>query len=159
MSVHDVPVRTLDGKATTLAKNKVLLIVNVASKCGFTPQYKGLQELHDKYAERGFSVVGVPCNQFGAQEPGSAEEIREFCSTNYGVSFPLLEKTDVNGKNRHALYQELTAIADGDGKAGDVMWNFEKFLVAPDGTVVQRFRSQTGPEDEQLPKAIETQLP
>ncbi len=159
MSVHDVPVRTLDGKATTLAKNKVLLIVNVASKCGFTPQYKGLQELHDKYAERGFSVVGVPCNQFGAQEPGSAEEIREFCSTNYGVSFPLLEKTDVNGKNRHALYQELTAIADGDGKAGDVMWNFEKFLVAPDGTVVQRFRSQTGPEDEQLQKAIETQLP
>lgn len=159
MPVHDVPVRTLDGKATTLAKNKVLLIVNVASKCGFTPQYKGLQELHDKYAERGFSVVGVPCNQFGAQEPGSAEEIREFCSTNYGVSFPLLEKTDVNGKNRHALYQELTAIADGDGKAGDVMWNFEKFLVAPDGTVVQRFRSQTGPEDEQLQKAIETQLP
>jgi len=159
MPVHDVPVRTLDGKATTLAKNKVLLIVNVASKCGFTPQYKGLQELHDKYAERGFSVVGVPCNQFGAQEPGSAEEIREFCSTNYSVSFPLLEKTDVNGKNRHALYQELTAIADGDGKAGDVMWNFEKFLVAPDGTVVQRFRSQTGPEDEQLQKAIETQLP
>src|SRR6202011_5746614 len=131
VSIFDAPIHTLDGKETSLAeqKGKALLIVNVASKCGLTPQYTGLEHLHEQFADRGFAVLGFPCNQFGAQEPGSAEEIQTFCSTNYGVTFPLYEKIEVNGDARHPLYTELTAVADGEGKAGDIQWNFEKFLV------------------------------
>jgi glutathione peroxidase len=131
--------------------------VNVASKCGLTPQYAELQALHDKYADRGFSVLGFPCNQFGAQEPGSAEEIREFCSTSYGVTFPMFEKLNVNGPNRHPLYTQLTSVADANGEAGDVQWNFEKFLVTSDGAV-RRFRPKTKPSDPALTQAIEAAL-
>lgn len=160
MSLHEIPVKTLHGEPTSLAEHagKALLVVNVASKCGLTPQYTGLEAIHEKYASRGFSVLGFPCNQFGGQEPGTAEEIETFCSTNYGVTFPLYEKIDVNGDNKHPLYAELTAVADAEGKAGDVMWNFEKFLVAPDGSVT-RFRPMVTPDDEGLVKAVEAALP
>lgn len=161
MSIHGVSVRTIDGSETTLDefRGKALLVVNVASRCGFTPQYKGLQELHERFGERGFSVLGFPCNQFGGQEPGTHEEIQEFCSLNYDVSFPMFEKIDVNGDERHPLYGELTSQADADGRAGDVMWNFEKFLVSPDGNVVGRFRTQATPTSEEVVSAIEQQLP
>jgi glutathione peroxidase len=161
MSIHDVAVRTIDGNDTTLDEfsGKALLIVNVASKCGFTPQYKQLQELHDTFADRGLVVLGFPCNQFGGQEPGSNEEIKEFCSLTYDVSFPMFEKIDVNGDDRHPLYGELTNQPDADGKAGDVMWNFEKFLVAPDGAIVGRFRTQVTPTSDEVVTAIEQQLP
>ena len=160
MSLNEIPLKTLHGEDTSLAEHagKALLIVNVASKCGLTPQYTGLEALHEKYKDRGFSVIGVPCNQFGGQEPGSAEEIETFCSTNYGVTFPLMEKVDVNGENQHPLYSELTQVPDAEGKAGDVVWNFEKFLVAPDGSVT-RFRPLVAPEDEDLVKAVEAALP
>jgi glutathione peroxidase len=160
MSIHSVPVKTLGGDQTTLGQfsGKALLVVNVASKCGLTPQYEGLERLQQTYAERGFSVIGVPCNQFAGQEPGSAEEIETFCSTTYGVSFPLLEKVDVNGPERHPLYDQLTAQTDADGEAGDVQWNFEKFLVSPGGEVVARFRPGTVPEDAAVISAIEAQL-
>jgi glutathione peroxidase len=156
---YDIPLRTLEGEPSTLSEfeGRALLIVNVASACGLTPQYAGLQALHDRYAERGFSVLGFPCNQFGAQEPGAPEEIREFCSSRYSVEFPLFEKIGVNGPDRHPLYSELTAVADRAGKAGDVEWNFEKFLVAPDGSV-QRFRPGTKPDDPALVAAIEAAL-
>jgi glutathione peroxidase len=134
------------------------LVVNVASKCGLTPQYNGLERLQEKYAGRGFTVLGVPCNQFGGQEPGTAEEIAEFCSATYGVSFPLTEKVEVNGENRHPLYAELVDVPDADGYTGDIRWNFEKFLVGPDGTVV-RFGPRTEPEDESVVTAIEAALP
>jgi len=130
------------------------LIVNVASKCGLTPQYEGLEALQRTYGSRGFSVVGFPCNQFMGQEPGSAEEILEFCSTTYGVSFPLFEKIDVNGENRHPIYAELCEVADAEGYTGDIRWNFEKFLVSPDG-LIQRFAPQVTPEDPALVEAIE----
>jgi glutathione peroxidase len=161
MSIHDVPLRTLGGEETTLAehKGKVLLLVNVASKCGLTPQYAGLERLHETYASRGFSVLGFPCNQFKGQEPGSPQEIQTFCSTTYGVTFPLYEKLDVNGENRHPLYALLTECADAEGKAGDVQWNFEKFLVSPEGEIVGRFRPLVDPEDPQLVGAIEARLP
>jgi glutathione peroxidase len=161
MSIYDAKINTLEGEPADLSeyKGKALLMVNVASKCGLTPQYTGLQELHDKYAGRGFEVLGFPCNQFMGQEPGTAEEIREFCDTNYNVTFPLFEKIDVNGAQRHPIYAELEEKADADGEAGDVKWNFEKFLVAPDGTVVGRFRPQVTPEDPALVSAIEEQLP
>jgi glutathione peroxidase len=136
-----------------------ILVVNVASKCGFTPQYAGLEQLHEKYRERGFSVLGVPCNQFGEQEPGSASEIAEFCRATYGVSFPMLAKTDVNGSGRHPLYSFLTEYPDSDGIAGDVEWNFEKFLLNPQGSIVGRFRPAVAPEDPALVAAIEAQLP
>lgn len=123
------------------------------------PQYTGLEKLQQQYAERGFTVLGVPCNQFGGQEPGSAEEIQTFCAVNYGVSFPLLAKIEVNGDGRHPLYQELTGLADGSGEAGDVQWNFEKFLISPAGTAVGRFRPRTTPDDAELVAAIEAQLP
>jgi glutathione peroxidase len=157
---YDISVRTLDGKPASLAeyRGKAVLIVNVASKCGLTPQYTGLQALHDRYAARGFSVLGFPCNQFGAQEPGTPEQINEFCSTNYSVTFPLFEKIAVNGPDRHPLYAELTSVADAGGKAGDVQWNFEKFLVTPKGEV-QRFRPKTEPSDPSLVSAIEAALP
>ena len=161
MSLYDIPVATLTGDATTLAehKGKALLIVNVASKCGLTPQYTGLEKLHETYADRGFSVLGFPCNQFGGQEPGTAEEIQTFCSMTYGVTFPMYEKVDVNGDGRHAIFDELTAAADGEGEAGDVKWNFEKFLVSPDGQVVGRFRTLVEPEAPEVIAAIEGVLP
>jgi glutathione peroxidase len=141
----------LDGRA--------VLVVNVASRCGLTPQYTGLEQLQERYGERGFTVLGVPCNQFGGQEPGSAEEIQTFCSTTYGVSFPLTEKLDVNGPARHQLYRTLTATADDTGEAGDVQWNFEKFLVSPDGRPLARFRPMVEPESAELTAAIEATLP
>jgi len=161
LSIQDIPVNTLSGEPSTLGTlaGKALLVVNVASKCGLTPQYTGLERLQAKYADQGFSVVGFPCNQFGGQEPGTAEEIGTFCSTTYGVTFPLFEKIDVNGADRHALYAELTRTPDADGTAGDVQWNFEKFLVSPDGEVLARFRPMTTPEDEAVVKAIEAALP
>ncbi|HXW47195.1 MAG TPA: glutathione peroxidase [Streptosporangiaceae bacterium] len=161
MALRDIPVNTLAGEPSSLAEfdGKTLLIVNVASKCGLTPQYAGLEDLHKRFADRGFSVVGFPCNQFGGQEPGTAGEIAEFCSATYGVTFPMFEKIDVNGPNRHPIYTELTAAADGAGESGDVQWNFEKFLVGPDGTVLARFRPMTTPEAEDLVGAIEASLP
>ncbi|GAA4985305.1 glutathione peroxidase [Actinopolymorpha pittospori] len=160
MSIYESPVRTLAGEPGSLGDlaGRTLLVVNVASKCGLTPQYTGLERLHEKYADRGFSVVGFPCNQFGGQEPGSAEEIQEFCSTTYGVTFPMYEKVEVNGPGRHAIYTELTAVPDADGEAGDIQWNFEKFLVSGDGEIVGRFRPRTDPEDPALVAAIEEQL-
>jgi glutathione peroxidase len=161
VSVHDFPVNTLSGQPGSLGDlaGKTLLVVNVASKCGLTPQYQGLERLHELFADRGFSVVGFPCNQFGGQEPGTAEEIAEFCSVNYGVTFPMFEKIEVNGPGRHPLYSELTAVPDADGEAGDIQWNFEKFLVAPDGSVIARYRPGTDPEDPELVAAIEASLP
>lgn len=161
MSLRDIPVNTLAGQPSSLGQlgGKTLLVVNVASKCGLTPQYTGLEELQKQFADRGFSVVGFPCNQFGGQEPGSAEEIAEFCSATYGVSFPMFEKIDVNGSNRHPIYTELTETADTDGQAGDIQWNFEKFLVGPDGTVLARFRPMTTPDAPELISAIEANLP
>lgn len=161
MSVYGLPVSTLSGQGASLGdlSGKTLLVVNVASKCGLTPQYAGLERLHERFSDRGFSVVGFPCNQFGGQEPGGAEEIQQFCSVNYGVSFPLFEKIDVNGPGRHPIYAELTKVPDAAGKAGDIQWNFEKFLIAPDGKVAGRFRPQTAPEDPALVAAIEALLP
>jgi glutathione peroxidase len=160
-ALYDIPLRTLDGRPTTLAehKGKALLIVNVASECGYTPQYAGLQRLHAAYADRGFAVLGFPCNQFGAQEPGTADEIQTFSSTTYGVTFPMYEKVDVNGADRHPLYGQLTATADAKGEAGDVRWNFEKFLVSPEGDPVGRFRTKVEPDDPALVTAVEEQLP
>ena len=159
MNIYDIPLHTLSGDDTTLAPyaGKTTLVVNVASKCGLTPQYAGLEELQEKYASRGFTVVGFPCNQFLGQEPGSAEEIQAFCSTTYGVTFPLLEKVDVNGEARHPLYAELTQATGGDGYSGDIRWNFEKFLLGPDGAV-SRFAPQVTPEDPGLVAAIEAAL-
>ena len=161
MTVRDIPINTLNGQPSSLAAldGKTLLVVNVASKCGLTPQYTGLEELQKRYADRGFSVVGFPCNQFGGQEPGSAEEIAEFCSTTYGVSFPMFEKIEVNGPGRHPIYDELTPVPDADGQAGDIQWNFEKFLVGPDGAVLARFRPMTEPDAPELVAAIEANLP
>jgi len=159
--VFDTPVATLDGDPSSLAahKGKVLLVVNVASKCGLTPQYEGLEKLHKQYSAKGFSVVGFPCNQFGGQEPGSAEEIETFCSLTYGVTFPMFEKIEVNGEGRHAIYSELTKIADETGEAGDVKWNFEKFLVSTDGKSVVRFSPRTEPYDEKIIAKLESWLP
>jgi glutathione peroxidase len=161
MSIFTEPIATLSGQPTTLAEHegKCLLVVNVASKCGLTPQYAGLERLYETYAERGLVVLGFPCNQFLGQEPGSPEEIQTFCSTTYGVTFPLYEKIDVNGEHRHPIYAELTTTPDSDGQAGDVTWNFEKFLVAPSGEVVARFRPQVEPEDIDLVAAVEAHLP
>lgn len=160
MSLLQTPLAHLDGTPGALAaqQGKALLVVNVASRCGLTPQYTGLEQLHETYAGRGFSVLGVPCNQFGGQEPGTSEEIATFCSATYGVTFPLSEKVEVNGPNRHPLYEELTAVADADGQAGDVQWNFEKFLLSPAGEVVARFRPMTKPDDPALVAAVEAQL-
>jgi glutathione peroxidase len=159
-TLYDIPLRTLDGAATSLAdhRGKAVLVVNVASKCGLTPQYEGLERLQKRYADRGFTVLGVPCNQFGGQEPGSAEEIQTFCSATYGVSFPMLEKIEVNGPGRHPLYAALTEVPDASGEAGDITWNFEKFLVGTDGQVVGRFRPRTEPEAAEITGAIEDQL-
>jgi glutathione peroxidase len=156
-SIHEIELPRLDGKPATLADyaGKVVLVVNVASKCGFTPQYAGLQALNERYSARGFVVLGFPSNQFFNEEPGSAEEIQEFCSLNYGVSFPLFAKLDVKGAGQHPLYAILSEAPDDSGKAGNVKWNFEKFLVGRDGRVVRRFRSKVVPEDPKLVEAIE----
>lgn len=160
MSIFDHPIHSIDGAESSLAEHrgKALLLVNVASKCGLTPHYEGLQKLQGDYADRGFAVLGFPCNQFGAQEPGSPEEIVEFCTTNYGVTFPMYEKIDVNGDDRHPIYRELTAVADAEGVDGDIRWNFEKFLVSPSGEIT-RFGPMTAPDDEALVAAIEGSLP
>ena len=140
-------------------RGRAMLIVNVASRCGLTAQYTGLQQLYDAYRERGLVVLGVPCNQFAGQEPGTADEIVEFCQVNYGVTFPLTEKVDVNGPDRHPLYRELVTTPDADGEAGDVRWNFEKFLIAPSGAAVARFRPQVQPQAPELVAAVEAILP
>ena len=160
--LYDVPLQTLAGEGTTLGahKGKALLLVNVASKCGLTPQYAGLEEMHEKYADRGFSVLGFPCNQFRGQEPGSAEEIQEFCSTTYGITFPLFAKIDVNGDDAHPLYTALKAAAPAsDDRGDDVIWYFEKFLVSADGESVTRFRPGVLPDDPTLVDAVEAALP
>src|SRR5918997_4293950 len=160
-SLTDIAVTTLDGRTTTLGTlaDGAALVVNVASKCGLTPQYSALEQLAKDYRDRGLTVIGVPCNQFMGQEPGTAEEIQTFCSTTYGVTFPLLAKTDVNGPDQHPLYAELTKTPDDSGEAGDVQWNFEKFLLAPDGQVVKRFRPRTVPDAPEVIAAIEEVLP
>jgi glutathione peroxidase len=160
MSVYDNSIATLAGEADALAgqKGNVTLMVNVASFCGLTPQYTGLEALQQKYAGKGFSVVGLPCNQFGAQEPGTPEEIALFCSTNYDVTFPLTEKIEVNGEGRHPIYQELTQQTDSEGHTGDIRWNFEKFLVGRDGEIVARFSPMVEPEATEVTQAIETAL-
>ncbi|MGW0218100.1 glutathione peroxidase [Micromonospora chokoriensis] len=161
MTVFDTPIDALTGGPADLARyrGKALLVVNVASRCGLTPQYAGLQKLAETYADRGLVVLGVPCNQFAGQEPGSAADISDFCQVNYGVTFPLTEKVDVNGPNRHPLYAVLVDTSDADGHTGDVRWNFEKFLVAPDGTVAARFAPSVEPAAEELRIAIEKTLP
>ncbi len=159
-SSHQLELRRLSGKPESLAaySGKVVLAVNVASRCGFTPQYAGLQALQDRYADRGFTVLGFPCNQFFHQEPGTAEQIQEFCSLNYGVTFPLFAKLDVKGEGQHPLYAFFSETADDSGKAGNVSWNFEKFLVGRDGQVVRRFRSKVTPEDPRIVEAVESLL-
>ena len=161
MGVYDGEIDAIDGRPFELSqlKGRSTLVVNVASRCGLTPQYEALQRLHERFAERGFTVLAVPCNQFGEQEPGEAGEIEDFCSTSYGVSFPIMAKTDVNGRRRHPLYGELTRYPDARGRAGDVEWNFEKFLVSPDGEVVARYRPRTDPESAEIVAAIEATLP
>ena len=160
MSVYDVAIKSLDGEDGALAeqKGKVTLLVNVASFCGLTPQYEGLEQLHEQYGAQGFSVIGIPCNQFGAQEPGTPDEIKTFCSTTYGVTFPLTEKIEVNGDGRHELYQELTPVADSEGHTGDIRWNFEKFLIGRDGSVIARFSPLIEPANDDLVGAIEKEL-
>jgi glutathione peroxidase len=157
MSLLDTHIARLDGTPTTLGEitgGRPALLVNVASKCGLTPQYTGLEQLHKEYADLGFTVVGVPCNQFGGQEPGSPEEIEEFCSTTYGVTFPMTEKVEVNGDGRHALYAAIVQTADEQGRTGDVQWNFEKFLLDGSGEVVARFSPGVEPEDPRLVEAV-----
>jgi glutathione peroxidase len=158
MSIYDVSINALDGDLHDYA-DEAVLVVNVASKCGLTPQYTGLEELQERYAPRGFTVLGVPCNQFGGQEPGSPEDIASFCSTTYGVTFPLTEKVEVNGDGRHPLYQQLVDVADGDGHTGDIRWNFEKFVVAPGGNVVARFNPAVDPTSDDVVTTIEDVLP
>jgi glutathione peroxidase len=160
MSIYATSISTLDGQPNALANaaGKVTLVVNVASKCGLTPQYEQLEALQKQYAAQGFTVVGVPCNQFMGQEPGTSEEIASFCSTTYGVTFPLTEKIDVNGEARHALYSALTPVADAEGVDGDIRWNFEKFLVNRDGAVVARFHPKTAPDAPEVISAIESAL-
>ena len=160
MSIYDHTLNRLDGSPLDLHdyEDKALLIVNVASKCGLTPQYEGLEKLHEQYADQGFSVLGVPCNQFGEQEPGSPEEIATFCSTTYGVTFPMAEKVEVNGEQRHQVYRSLVETPDEKGEAGDIAWNFEKFVVSADGAVAARFSPTVEPEDPQVVAAIEAVL-
>ncbi|MEO8364458.1 MAG: glutathione peroxidase [Ilumatobacteraceae bacterium] len=160
MSIYDNSIHHLSGTGNVLddVKGKVTLVVNVASKCGLTPQYEAMQKLFTNYEGRGFTILGVPSNQFAGQEPGSAEDIQSFCSLNYNVTFPLAEKVDVNGENRHPMYDELTKVADSSGHSGDIRWNFEKFLVGRDGNVVARFNPTVAPDAPEVVEAIETAL-
>ena len=160
MSVYDAKIAGLADESDLLSslKGSVTLVVNVASKCGLTPQYTALETLHEQYSAQGFSVLGVPCNQFGAQEPGTASEIKTFCSTNYGVTFPMSEKIEVNGVGRHELYKTLTSVADAEGHSGDIRWNFEKFLISRDGKVVCRFNPTVAPDAPEVVNAIKEQL-
>ena len=160
-AMWSTPINTLQGKPTSLAayQGKALLLVNVASKCGLTPQYEQLEAVAKKYADRGLAVIGFPCNQFGGQEPGTAEEIADFCSSTYGVTFPMMEKVEVNGAGRHPIYQELTPIPDASGHQGDIRWNFEKFVVSADGAQITRFSPKTKPDDPTVIAAIENALP
>jgi len=160
MSVFDVEIGSLRGGSADLGRyhGTATLIVNVASRCGLTPQYEGLERLHERYAGRGFTVLGVPCNQFGGQEPGTADQIAEFCSTTYGVTFPMTEKVDVNGEHRHPLYARLVDTPDASGHTGDIRWNFEKFLIGPGGEVAARFAPQTQPESAEIVTAIEAAI-
>lgn len=161
MSIYAYSIARLDGQPFDLEslRGKAVLVVNVASKCGLTPQYTGLEELQHTYSARGFTVLGVPCNQFGGQEPGTAEEISTFCSATYGVTFPITEKVDVNGQRKHPLFTELETSADANGDAGDIQWNFEKFLLSSTGEVVRRFRPTVAPDAEELVAALEAVLP
>lgn len=161
MTIFDHQIASLDGDPLDVdaLRGKAVLVVNVASKCGLTPQYTGLEQLQRTYADRGFTVLGVPCNQFGGQEPGTPEEISTFCSSTYGVTFPMTEKVDVNGQRQHPLYKELTAAPDSSGNAGEIEWNFEKFLVSPEGTIVARFRPPVPPDSTEIVDAIEAVLP
>jgi glutathione peroxidase len=161
MSLYDIPVDTASGDTTTLGAydDKLLLVVNVASRCGLTPQYGDLQQLQEKYRDQGLQVVGFPCNQFNGQEPGSNEEIQEFCVATYGVDFPVFGKIEVNGDGRHAVYDELTTTQDAAGEAGDVAWNFEKYLVAPGGRVVARVRPRESPATDEFVALVEANLP
>jgi glutathione peroxidase len=159
MSILDAPLARLDGTPGTLRDltgGRPALLVNVASKCGLTPQYTGLEQLQEKYAHHGFTVVGLPCNQFGGQEPGSSEEIAEFCSATYGVTFPMSEKIEVNGDDRHQIFTQLVETPNEKGETGDVQWNFEKFLIAADGSVVARFNPGILPDDTQITEQIES---
>jgi glutathione peroxidase len=161
MSLLQIPIARLDGTEATLGEitgGRPALVVNVASRCGLTPQYTALEALHEEYAGRGFTVVGVPCNQFGGQEPGTSEEIAEFCSATYGVTFPMTEKVEVNGEGRHPVYDALVRVADQEGRAGDVRWNFEKFLLDGTGTVVARFDPTVVPDDPRVTAAVESVL-
>jgi glutathione peroxidase len=159
--IYGIQIADLHGKPLDLEqfRGTATLVVNVASRCGLTPQYAALERIHERYAERGFTVLGVPCNQFGGQEPGTADEIAEFCSATYGVTFPMTEKVAVNGAERHPLYDTLTVEADAEGHSGDIRWNFEKFLVGPDGVVRARFSPQTSPDAPEIIAAIESALP
>ncbi|HEV3225694.1 MAG TPA: glutathione peroxidase [Acidimicrobiales bacterium] len=161
MSIYDVSIQALDGTPADLTqyKDQAVLLVNVASKCGLTPQYAGLENLQKKYGAKGFTVLGVPCNQFLGQEPGTAEEIQEFCSSTYGVTFPLTEKIEVNGDGRHPLYEQLVEQPDAEGHTGDIRWNFEKFVIAPGGEVVARFNPTIDPEAPEVVETIERTLP
>ena len=160
-TMWDASIHTLQGAPTRLAdhKGKALLLVNVASKCGLTPQYSNLEAVQKKYAAKGFTVIGFPCNQFGGQEPGSAHDIETFCSTTYGVTFPMMEKIDVNGPGRHEIYKTLTPLPDTKGHTGDIQWNFEKFVVSADGSKITRFDPKTKPDDPTVIAAIEAALP
>ena len=161
MTLYDIPIHRLDGSESSLDefKGKAALIVNVASKCGLTPQYEGLEKIHERYADRGFTVLGFPCNQFLGQEPGSPDDIATFCSTTYGVTFPLFEKIEVNGDDKHPIYEELEKVADAGGHTGDIRWNFEKFVLSPDGDIVARFNPTVEPEAPELIETIEKVLP
>lgn len=159
MSLYDIPLTTLDGQPTSLKdyEGKVVMVVNVASKCGYTPQYAGLERLYEKYADQGFVILGFPCNQFLFQEPGGADSITS-CSTSYGVTFPIMEKISVRGRKQHPLYAELVKSKTSEGKGGGVKWNFEKFLVGRTGEVVGRFRTKVEPLDPSVTEAVEKAL-
>ena len=161
MTLYDIPLTTLDGRPSTLGEfaGRTLLLVNVASRCGMTPQYAGLEKLQEDYADRGLTVVGFPCNQFGGQEPGTNEEIAQFCATTYGVTFPMMDKIEVNGAGQHPLFAELNQVADAEGTAGEVDWNFEKWVIDPQGTPVARYRSRIEPTDPEVVRTIEAVLP
>ncbi|HKQ40343.1 MAG TPA: glutathione peroxidase [Verrucomicrobiae bacterium] len=157
-NIQEIPLKDINGKPTSLKayQGKVLLVVNVASKCGLTPQYKSLEGVHRKYKDKGFSVLGFPCNDFGSQEPGSNEEIKEFCSSKYDVSFPMFDKLHVKGPERHPLYAALSG--EGSPFPGDVKWNFGKFLIGRDGKILKRFEPKVTPDSPEVTEAIEAAL-